>query len=181
LAREAQRRFQAPAAAPADIIVVDNHPWPGDPMQSFKVLLHHREAAKPGGVLIGLFWTDPDEIDRSFSRAALRLISATGAPGGWAIRRLVPLAERAMSAAGSPSAFMLRWARELVIDRTVLVFSPPLHDRLSHRLGPVRLFADQSTLWTDAVKSLGKGHDHPPHIRVFPQGGLTYVPRASAL
>ena len=143
LAAEARRRFRAPAAAPADIVVAGNHPWPGDPMQSFKVLLHHRAACQPGGVLVGLFWTDPDEIDRSFPRTAMRLIAATGAPGGWVIRRLVPLAERAMSAAGSPAAFMLRWARELVVDRTVLVYSPPLHARIGPRLGPVRLFADQ--------------------------------------
>ena len=25
---------------------------------------------------------------------------------------------------------LLRWARELVVDRTVLVFAPPLHQRL---------------------------------------------------
>ena len=42
-----------------DLIVAGNHPWPGDPMQSFKVLLHHRIACRPGGVLVGLFWTDP--------------------------------------------------------------------------------------------------------------------------
>ena len=127
LASEARKRFRAPdESAAADIVVAGNHPWPGDPMQSFKVLLHHRAASKPGGVLVGLFWTDPVEIDRSFPRTAMRLIAATGAPGGWVIRRAVPLAERAMSAGGSPAAFMLRWARELVVDRTVLVYSPPL-------------------------------------------------------
>ena len=180
LSGEARQRFLAPPSVPADIVVVGNHPWPGDPMQSFKVLLHHREAAKPGGVLVGLFWTDPAEIDRSFPRTAMRLISATGAPGGWAIRRMVPLAESVMSAAGSPSAFMLRWARELVVDRTVLVFSPPLHDRLGPRLGPVRLFADLPALWTHAVSSLGQGQENPPRVRVFPQGGLTYVPSESS-
>jgi hypothetical protein len=179
LAAEARRRFQALAAMPADVVVAGNHPWPGDPMQSFKVLLHHRAASKPGGVLVGLFWTDPDEIDRSFPRSALRLIAATGAPGGWAIRRLVPLTERAMSAAGSPSAFMLRWARELIVDRTVLVFSPPLHARIGPRLGPVRLFADQPALWKAALESLEKSRRHPPRIRIFPQGGLTYVPQVA--
>ena len=94
LAAEVRRRFQAQSAGPADIVVAGNHPWPGDPMQSFKVLLHHRAACKPGGVLAGFFWTDPDEIDRSFPRSASRWIAATGAPGGWAIRSLVPLAER---------------------------------------------------------------------------------------
>ena len=177
LAADVRRRFQARAAAPADIVVAGNHPWPGDPMQSFKILLHHRAACKPGGVLIGFFWTDPDEIDRSFPRSALRLIAATGVPGGWAIRSLVPLVERAMSAAGSPSAFMLRWARELVVDRTVLVFSPPLHARIGPRLGPVRLFAEQPALWQAALESLEKSRPHSPGIRIFPQGGLTYVPQ----
>src|SRR5208283_1875545 len=81
LAAEVRRRFQALPAAPVDIVVVGNQPWPGDPMQSFKVLLHHRAASKPGGVLVGLFWTDPDEIDRSFPRSAMHLIAASGAPG----------------------------------------------------------------------------------------------------
>ena len=55
----------------AHVLVAGNHPWPGDPMQSFKVLLHHRAASMPGGVLIGMFWTDPNEIDRSFPIKAL--------------------------------------------------------------------------------------------------------------
>src|SRR5262249_58274476 len=118
LAAEARRRFQAPAAAPADLIVVGNHPWPGDPMQSFKVLLHHRAACRPGGVLVGLFWTDPAEIDRSFPIAALRRIAATGAFGAWAIRHLVPAAGHAAAFVGSPASFLIKWARELVVDRT---------------------------------------------------------------
>ena len=134
-------------SAPADLIVAGNHPWPGDPMQSFKVLLHHRAACRPGGVLVGLFWTDPAEIDRSFPIAALRRIAATGALGGWTIRRLLPVAQRIAAASGSPAAFMLRWARELVVDRTVLVYAPPLCERVGPRLGPVRLFADQAALW----------------------------------
>jgi lactate racemase len=169
LAAEARRRFQAPESGLADIVVVSNHPWPGDPMQSFKVLLHHREATRPGGVLMGLFWTDPDEIDRSFPRTALRTIAATGAPGGWAIRRLLPLAERAMAARGSPGVFMLRWARELVVDRTVLVYSPPLHDRIGPRLGPVRLFGNQSVLWGAAMEASGNAPGVTPRIRIFPQ------------
>jgi nickel-dependent lactate racemase len=176
LAAEARGRFESPRGELADIVVVGNHPWPGDPMQSFKVLLHHRAASKPGGVLIGLFWTDPDEIDRSFPRTSMRLIAAAGRPGGWAIRRLVPLVERGLSSVGSPSAFMLRWARELVVDRTVLVYSPPLHSRIGSRLGPVRVFAEMRELWKTAFESLGRSAQESPTIRVFPQGGLTYVP-----
>jgi hypothetical protein len=176
LSREARRRFEAPRMAPADIIVAGNHPWPGDPMQSFKVLLHHRAACKSGGVLVGLFWTDPEEIDRSFPRTALRLIAATGTPGGWTIRHLVPLAERSLRVTGSPAAFMLRWARELVVDRTVLVLAPPLRARIGPRLGPVRLFDDQEALWKAALDAAGHGRDGPPRIRIFPQGGLTYAP-----
>ena len=51
---------------------------------------------------------------------------------------------------------MIRWARELVVDRTVLVYSPPLHARIGPRLGPVRLFADQPALWKAAIESLEK-------------------------
>ena len=149
-------------------------------MQSFKVLLHHRAACKPGGVLIGLFWTDPDEIDRSFPRTPMRLIAGTGAPGGWMIRRLVPLAERLVSFTGSPSAFMIRWARELVVDRTILVYSPPLHARIGPRLGPVRIFAEQAALWTAAIESLPRESRQSPRVRIFPQGGLTYVPGRNA-
>jgi lactate racemase len=181
LAADVRRRFQAQVVAPADIVVAGNHPWPGDPMQSFKVLLHHRAACRPGGVLVGFFWTDPDEIERSFPRSALRLIAATGAPGGWAIRSLVPLVQRAMSAAGSPSAFMLRWACELVVDRTVLVFSPPLRAQIGLRLGPVRLFAEQPALWQAALEAVKTSRSHSLDIRIFPQGGLTYVPQSPPL
>ena len=177
LAADASRRLQAPPSAPADLIVAGNHPWPGDPMQSFKVLLQHRAACRPGGVLVGLFWTDPAEIARSFPISVLRWIAATGALGGWTIRRLLPAAQRIVAASGSPAAFMLRWACELVVDRTVLVYAPPLCERLGPRLGPVRLFADQSALWRAAAMALDRRRRlaGPLRLRVFPQGGLTYV------
>ena len=173
LADEVRRRFRAPAGAPADVVVAGNHPWPGDPMQSFKVLLHHRAACRPGGVLVGLFWTDPDEIGRSFPIAGLRRIAATGAWGGWAIRRLVPIAQHAASAAGSPAAFMIRWARELVVDRTVLVYAPPLRQQIGPRLGPIQLFSDLDELFQCSVLRAPRSADQP-RIRVFPVGGLTY-------
>jgi hypothetical protein len=176
LAAAARNRFQAPEAAPADLVAVGNWPWPGDPMQSFKALLHHRAASRPGGVLVGLFWTDPNEIERSLPHSSLRLIAATAAPGGWLIRRMVSLAHRAMSAAGSSSAFMLRWARELVVDRTVLIYSPPLHSVVGSRLGPVRVFAKQAALWQAAIDSLRRDSQDPLRVRIFPHGGLTYVP-----
>ena len=52
------------------------------------------------------------------------------------------MAQRIADGFGSPAAFMLRWARELVVDRTVLVYAPPLHERMGSRLGPVQLFAE---------------------------------------
>ena len=184
LAEEARRRLQAPEGPPADLVVAGNDPWPGDPMQSFKVLLHHRAASRPGGVLTGLFWTDPDEIDRSFPLKALGCIAATGAWGGWTIRGLLPLAQRIARAAGSPTAFMMHWACELVVDRTVLVYAPPLYDRIGPRLGPVQLFADQAMLWQAAavaVRRRGRAKaGESLRVRVFPQGGLTYVPPSSA-
>ena len=172
LAAEARRRFRAPDAPAADLIVAGNHPWPGDPMQSFKVLLHHRAACRGGGVLAGFFWTDEAEIDRSFPLPLLRAIAVTGALGGRFVRRALALAERAASATGASSQFMLRWARELVVDRTVLVYAPPLHARLGHRLGPVRLFAEADALWRAASEALGGA---PTRARVFPHGGLTYA------
>jgi hypothetical protein len=175
LSAEAVRRFCAPDAPPADLIVAGNAPWPGDPMMSFKALLHHRAASRPLGVLVGFFWTDPAEIDRSMPMPAMKAIAATGVVGGWIAQRGLKLADRVASAAGSPASFMIRWARELVVDRTVLVYAPPLRKRIGPRLGPVRLFADQETLWPAVQRALGPARRAVPYIRVFPLGGLTYA------
>ncbi len=51
------RKRPAPAA---DLVAAGNHPWPGDPMQSFKVLLQHRDACRRGGVLVGFFHTESE-------------------------------------------------------------------------------------------------------------------------
>ena len=72
---------------------------------------------------------------------------------------------------------MLRWARELVVDRTVLVFAPPLQARLGPRLGPVHLFADQPALWQAALEALPRDRRATPQVRIFPRGGLSYVPQ----
>ena len=45
---------------------------------------------------------------------------------------------------------MMHWACELVVDRTVLVYAPPLHERVGRWLGPVQLFAEQDALWRAA-------------------------------
>jgi lactate racemase len=173
LSAEARRRFRAPDAPPADLIVAGNHPWPGDPMQSFKVLLQHRASCRVGGVLVGFFWTDPAELDRSFPMPAMRAIAASGAVGGWSLRHGLALADRVAGAVGSPAAFMIHWARELVVDRAVLVYSPVLFERIGPRLGPIRLFADQPSLWQAAARALPGVT--APRVRIFPQGGLTYA------
>jgi hypothetical protein len=177
LATEARRRFEAPAADPVDIVVAGNNPWPGDPMQSFKVLLHHQTACREGGVLVGLFWTDTAELDRSMPVDLLRLIASSGRFGARAIRGLLPVSEWFAAAVRSNAGFMLRWARELVLDRSVLVYAPVLHNRFGSRLGPVRLFADQASLWQAAVAALHPANRpaSPIRIRIFPRGGLTYV------
>ncbi len=179
LAMEARQRFQASSAEPADLIVVGNYPWPGDPMQSFKVLLHHRAACQTRGVLVGLFWTDPAEVDRSFPIGLMLAIAKAGAWGSTAIKGLLPLTERLAAIAGVPATFMLRWARELVVDRSVLVYAPPLRDRFGPLLGPVQLFADQASLWDAAERALRRSSVAAPALtmRVFPYGGLTYVAR----
>jgi hypothetical protein len=181
LSAEARKRYCAPPAPEADLVVAGNYPWPGDPMQSFKVLLHHRAACRTRGVLIGLFWTDPAEIDRSFPMALLRSIAGTRAVGGWAIRQVLPLLERTTAIAASPAAFMLRWANELVVAREVLVYAPPLYRRIGRQLGPVRLFGDQDALWQAAAATLefndGARRAGNPRLRIFPLGGLTYAQR----
>ena len=90
-----------------DLIIAGNNPWPGDPMQSFKSAASS-SCRGPGGVPAGLFWTDPDEIDRSFPINAFRCIAAAGLYGGWIIRRLLPLAAQITRITGSPTAFMMR-------------------------------------------------------------------------
>jgi hypothetical protein len=117
-------------------------------------------------VLVGFFWTDPAEIARSFPLSALRAIAASGVAGGWLLRRGLAAADRVSSALFSPSAFMVRWARELVVDREVLVYAPPLYERLGPRLGPIRLFADQALLWQAAARALGGVAT--PKVQVFP-------------
>ncbi len=174
LAAEVRRRYRAPDGPAADVVVAGNNPWPGDPMQSFKVLLQHRAAGRPGGVLVGFFWTDPAEVDRSFPMGPMRAIAASGSIGGWVIRNGLAMADRLASTLHARSEFMIRWARELVVDRMVLIYAPPLYERIGGRLGPVRVFADQSALWRAAAGAL-PGVDRPS-ARVFPQGGLTYCP-----
>ena len=83
---------------------------------------------------------------------------------------------------GSPAAFMLRWARELVVDRTVLVYAPPLRERIGPRLGPVRLFDDQAALWQAAavaLESRDRPDRGPPSSASSLKAGLTYVPRST--
>jgi hypothetical protein len=174
LSAEVRRRFQAPTGPLADVIVAGNDPWPGDPMQSFKVLINHRAAGKPGGVLVGFFWTDADEIDRSFPMTPMRAIAASGALGGWIARRGLTMADRVVESLKLPSSFMVRWARELVVDRAVLVYSPLLHSRIGPRLGPIRIFAEQAPLWKAAQEA---AKSEIPSSRVFPRGGLTYAPK----
>jgi len=172
LSTEAAHRFKVPSAAPADVVIAGNDPWPGDPMMSFKVLINHRAAGKPGGLLIGLFWTDPEEIDRTMPMGAMKSIAATGAAGGWIARKGLRTADRITAMLGSKSQFMIRWARELVVDREVMVFAPPLRERLGPRLGPIRLYGDQAEMWRSAEGIL-RGIESPS-ARVFPRGGLTY-------
>jgi hypothetical protein len=180
LATEARRRLEAPTIDQADLVIAGNHPWPGDPMQSFKVLLHHRAACRTGGALAGLFWTDPDEVARSCPLATIRRVAATGRFGAWAIQKFLPIGQRMVAALGLPAAFMLHWARELVVDRTVLIYAPPLRERVGSRLGPVHLFADQASMWQAAAAALehhGRAaHARPLRVRIFPYGGLTYIP-----
>lgn len=173
LSSEVRRRFRAPTSQPVDVLVASNFPWPGDPMQSFKVLLNHIAACRVGGVLVGFFWADAEEIDRSLPSSVIGAFARLGKAGGWAVRGGMPVAERVAKALGNPSQFMIRWGRELVVDRRVLVYCPPLRERFGRWLGSVQLFAEQCELWTVAQSLLGA--EPPRSVRVFPIGGLSYV------
>ena len=176
LAGHAQRRF---AFVPdrssklADAILVGNAPWPGDPLHSFKVLLNHRAACKPGGVLAGVFWTDPAELGRSFSPGLARWISKTGPIGALATRLGLPAAEKTAAILGSPKRFMMRWARELVLDRRVVVYSPEMRSTFGARLGPVLIVDKSEDLWAMIARYGGKNAT----VTTFPYGGLSYVPQ----
>jgi len=181
LAGEAEARFRAPDASPSDLLVVGNHPWPGDPLQSFKALLHHQSACRANGILAGVFWTDPQELDRSAPLGALRLIARLGPAGGALIRLGLPCAQHVSRSLGLRSAFMIRWARELVVDREVVVLAPPIQARLGSRLGPVRLVSSQADLWSSVARSLGRlKREQALRIRVFPWGGLSFAPPSAA-
>jgi hypothetical protein len=75
----------------------------------------------------------------------------------------------------APSAFMICWARELVVDRTVLLYTPLLRERVGEWLGPVHIFADQNELWSTAKQIVGR-EQRRPEVRIFSAGGLTYCP-----
>jgi nickel-dependent lactate racemase len=155
----------------ADLIIVGNAPWPGDPMHSFKVLLNHRAACKKGGVLAGVFWTDPAEIGRSFPFGPAKWIARSGRAGAIATRIGLPLAEKIAAVTGSSKRFMMRWARELVVDRKVIVYSPQMKELFGRRLGSVSIAGNPVEFWSLIANATG----HAPNATLFPYGGLTYA------
>lgn len=177
LAEQVRRRFACipdPSGKLSDTILVGNAPWPGDPLHSFKVLLNHRAACKPGGILAGVFWTDPAELGRSFSPGLARAISKSGAIGAMATRFGLPAAEKTAALFGSPKRFMMRWARELVLDRQVIVYSPEMKSTFGARLGPVRIVDRPEELWA-MISRYGRENST---LTTFPYGGLSYVPQS---
>jgi lactate racemase len=176
LASEVERRYRTSNSPElADVVIASNFPWPGDPMQSFKVLLNHRAAGRTNGALVGFFWTDLSEIDRSLSLSLMRGIAATGLAGAQVLRYGLTSADRVAAGLGLTASFMIRWARELVVDRDVFVFAPALRERVGSHLGPVRLFDNQHTLWAAVTRQLAIRGVSTPLIRIFPEGGLTYA------
>ena len=149
LAAEARRRFQAQAAAPGRHGRRGQPPLAGRPDAELQGLASPPRRGRPGGVLVGLFLDRP--ATRSTARSRLppcESIAATGRLGGWAIRRLVPTgrarpprprARRPRSCSAGPASWSL----------TAPSWSTPRRSmtRIGPRLGPIRLFADQPTLW----------------------------------
>lgn len=156
----------------SDLVVVGNAPWPGDPMHSFKTLLNHRNACRPHGVLAGVFWTDPAEFGRSFSIGAAGAIARSGKIGAFATRLGLPVAEKVATWRGSSKRFMMRWARELVLDRKVIVYSPEMARAFGRTLGSVTIAGDPGAFWAAVARSSKR----PESATLFPYGGLSYVP-----
>ena len=82
-----------------------------------------------------------------------------------------------MSAGGSPAAFMLRWARELVVDRTVLVYSPRSTPGLAPASAPSGSLLTCPPCGKRAIASLDKFSPAFTADSRLSQGGLTYVPQ----
>lgn len=179
LAAEVRRRGLAPPRDLVDAVIVGNAPWAGDPVQSFKVLLQHRAALRPGGLLIGFFWTRPDAIEGTLPGYALILFSAVGILPAFVSRGLVLATDHLARLLRMSNWFLIRWIRELIGDQTVMIYAPGLQARVGGRLGPIRIYASQDRLWDDARRLFaGSGN---PTARIFPHGGLTYCTAHSPL
>ena len=148
-------------------------------MQSFKVLLHHRAACRPGGVLVGLFWTDPAGDRSIVSHWRLATDRGNGSARGLDDPPVTP--DRASDSPRRPVRRRLSCCAghaSSSLTAPCSVYAPTLHERIGPRLGPIRLFADQMALW-ESARSRWVAAIEPRmggSCRVFPQGGLTYVP-----
>ena len=149
-------------------------------MQSFKVLLQHREACRPGGVLVGFFWTDPGEIDRSFPLPGHARDRGHRRPGRlghppavwrWPSGRCRRPAHPAPSCSAGPASW---WSTAPCSS------SPP---RSTNGSAPASARSASSATRRPSGKPRSDrpsaDPDRPPRIRIFPHGGLTYAGRRS--
>ncbi|MFM7316420.1 MAG: hypothetical protein ACKO5E_05685, partial [bacterium] len=84
----------------------------------------------------------------------------------------LPLAEKIATWRGSSKRFMMRWARELVLDRTVIVYSPEMKSLFGPRLGSVRIAGNREEFWNCMIKNHNKVIQS---AIIFPYGGLSYA------
>ena len=72
-------------------------------------------------MFVGLFHAEESELNRSFPLPAMHAIAATGAIGGAIVRHGVALGRTLGEQRRQPLGVHVKMARELVVDRTLLV------------------------------------------------------------
>ncbi len=173
LSSTARHRLKAPDSEPADVVIAGNHPWPGDPMQSFKVLLEPSglgaKRRRPGWLL----------LDRS--RGNRPLVPHAGSEGHRGLGCAGRLGREARLEGGRSGGFHPQKPQPVHDSLGARTrrrprgagLRPPALSAPGPRLGPIRIFETQEPLW-EAVEECLK--NRPNLIRVFPSGGLTYCP-----
>jgi hypothetical protein len=172
-AGEHVRRYaEAPVAGLADVVVANSRPFDADFRQGVKCLGNTLYAARPGGVVLGLFrcrhglgdltppaWTIP----YAGLRGILRLI------GAGRIHRFSRLIGRMTSV---EEQFLTHFGLRMLHRNHLWFHSDNLPPDLGRRLGVLRQFPTVEGMVEAAARTVGPRAT----VAVFPFGGATYVP-----
>ena len=156
-----------------------NHPWPGDPMQSFKVLLHHRRPAGPAACWSACSGPIPR---RSIARSPSPRCGGSPRRAPWGAGRFAGCC-RSPSGSSRPRA---RRRRSCSAGHASWSSTAPCLST------PRRFTSGSARVWARSASSpikprsgrppptaldrqADRHQPRPLRVRVFPQGGLTYV------